>query len=56
MAKGKKKMTTHKKVRQDGRPNGKAFKKHPKGFDLDKGKLYTVSGSAWKGLSVHLSE
>jgi len=45
----------HKMIRSD-RPNGKAYKKRPKGFDADKGKLYTVSGTAWKGLTVHLSE
>lgn len=52
----KKKFTIHKKVTQDGRRNGKAWKKYPKGFDLDKGRLYTVRGTAWKGLSVHISE
>lgn len=38
MAKGKKKMSAnHKKIRAD-RPNGKAFKQHPKSFA--NGKLY----------------
>jgi hypothetical protein len=43
MAKGKKRMTTHKKVRQDGRPNGKSFKQHPKGFTTVDRRLVTVS-------------
>ncbi len=32
----------HKQIRQDGRPNGKAFKSRPKGFDRVKGRLVPV--------------
>ncbi len=42
MANGKK-MTVHKKVRQDDRPNGKSWKKRPKGFTTLDRKLITVS-------------
>lgn len=41
MAKGKKKMTVHKSIRQDGRPNGKKWKKHPKGFNTVDRRLKT---------------
>lgn len=34
-----KKMTTHKKVRQDGRPNGKAWKQITRKFDPLKRRL-----------------
>lgn len=48
MAKGKKKMTTHKKVREDARPSGKHLKKHPKIFSATKRRLvpaiYKVKG------------
>lgn len=37
-----KKMTTHKKVRQDGRPNGKSYKQHIRKFDPDKRKLVCI--------------
>lgn len=36
-----KKMTVHKKVREDGRRNGKAFKQYPKAFDRERGRLVT---------------
>lgn len=42
MAKGKKKMTVHKNIRQDGRPNGKKWKQHPKAFDYGHRRLITV--------------
>lgn len=45
-----KRMTVHKNIRQDGRPNGKAWKKRPKGFDLESGKLVTT-GQFSKGKS-----
>lgn len=45
MAKGKKKMTTHKGVRNPARPNGKAWKQYPKGFDSRIGRLVTVPPS-----------
>lgn len=32
----------HKKVTQAGRPNGKAWKKHPKGFLEETGRLVSV--------------
>lgn len=35
----KKKFDVHKKVREEGRPNGKSFKKHPKKFDAEKRRL-----------------
>ena len=38
----------HKKIRQDGRPNGKAWKKHPKGFNTLTRSLVTV-GQSLKG-------
>lgn len=48
MAKGKKKMTVHKKVREDSRPGGKSLKKHPKIFSVEKRRLvpavYKVRG------------
>lgn len=37
-----KKMTVHKEIRSD-RPNGKAFKQHPKGFSTVDRRLVTVS-------------
>lgn len=39
MAKGKKKMTVHKKIVNVARPNGKSWKQHPQRFDTLKGKL-----------------
>lgn len=51
MAKGKKKMTTHKNVRQADRPNGKSWKQHPKGFDRIKGRLVPADNQT-KGISV----
>ena len=39
----------HKKVTQAGRPNGKAFKQHPKGFSLQAGRL--VTNDVLKGTS-----
>lgn len=39
MAKGKKKMTTHKKIVQAGRPSGKSYKQHPQVFDAVKRRL-----------------
>lgn len=42
MAKGKKKMTVHKKTLNTQRPNGKAWKQHPKGFDLTLRRLVTT--------------
>lgn len=40
MAKGKKKMTTHKNVRSD-RPSGKSLKQHPQVFHPVKRRLVT---------------
>lgn len=44
----KKKTTTHKKIREDARPGGKGFKKHPKIFSVVKRRLvpamYKVRG------------
>lgn len=34
-----KKMSVHKKITQDGRPNGKKYKLHPLGFNSEKRKL-----------------
>lgn len=42
MAKGKKKMTTHKHIVNAERPNGKSWKQHPKGFDLTLRRLVTT--------------
>ncbi len=47
MAKGKK-MTTHKKTPNTQRPNGKAWKSHPKGFDSESRSLKSV-GNILKG-------
>ncbi len=48
MAKGKKKTTVHKKVREDSRPSGKSLKKHPQIFSPEKRRLvpavYKVRG------------
>jgi hypothetical protein len=48
MAKGKKKTTVHKKIREDARPSGKSLKKHPKIFSVAKRRLvpavYKVRG------------
>lgn len=48
MAKGKKKTTVHKHVREDARHSGKSFKKHPKIFSAAKRRLvpaiYKVRG------------
>lgn len=41
MAKGKKKMTVHRKTLNSQRPNGKAWKQHPKAFSLQDGHLVT---------------
>lgn len=47
----------HKQIRQDGRPNGKAFKSHPKGFDRMKGRLVPVlSGDKGKSFPPSLRE
>lgn len=40
MAKGKK-TNPHKNVRNSARANGKSWKKHPKAFDRESGKLFT---------------
>lgn len=45
-----KKFSSHSKVRQDNRPNGKAWKQHPKAFDYGTRKLVTV-GNDLKGES-----
>lgn len=51
MAKGKKKMTTHKHTPNQDRPNGKSWKKHPQRFDLVKGKLISADNNT-KGTAV----
>lgn len=51
MAKGKKNMTIHKKNPNTDRPNGKSWKKFPKGFDRIKGKLVPADNVS-KGISV----
>lgn len=38
-----KKFTVHKKVREDGRRNGKSWKQHPKGFSATLRRLVTVA-------------
>lgn len=48
MAKGKKKMTVHKKTLNTQRPNGKAWKQHPKGWDPISRSLATTL-NAFKG-------
>lgn len=39
MANQPKKSAAHKGIRQDGRPNGKSWKKHPKFFNAIKRRL-----------------
>lgn len=41
----------HKKVTQQGRPNGKALKQHPKAFSLTRRRLVST-GSVFKGKTI----